>query len=43
VFGPDLSRVRRGRFRRAARTVRRNASCLVWIAPDGWLAPGADV
>jgi len=43
VFGPDLSRIRRRRFRRAARALRRNASCLVWIAPDGRLVPGADV
>ena len=43
VFGPDLARTRRGRFRRAAQTIRREASCLVWIAPDGWLAPGGDV
>jgi nucleotide-binding universal stress UspA family protein len=43
VFGPDLSRIRRRRFRRAARALRRNASCLLWIAPDGWLAPGGDV
>jgi len=42
VFGPDLSRIRRGRFRRAARALRRDASCLLWVAPDGWLAPGAD-
>lgn len=35
VFGPDLRRVGRMRFRRAARRVRREAGCLVWIAPDG--------
>jgi hypothetical protein len=35
VFGPDLSRTPRWRFRAAARRVRRNASCLVWVAPDG--------
>ena len=35
VFGPDLRRVKRLRFRRAARRVRRDAGCLVWIAPDG--------
>lgn len=35
VFGPDLERVNRLRFRAAARAVRRNAPCLVWIAPDG--------
>jgi nucleotide-binding universal stress UspA family protein len=42
VFGPDLSRTRRRAFRRAARAVRRGANCLVWIAPDGWLTPGAE-
>jgi nucleotide-binding universal stress UspA family protein len=35
VFGPDLGLVSRVRFRRAARRVRRDADCLVWIAPDG--------
>jgi nucleotide-binding universal stress UspA family protein len=35
VFGPDLKGVSRLRFRVTARIVRRNASCLVWIAPDG--------
>jgi nucleotide-binding universal stress UspA family protein len=35
VFGPDLRRIRGLRFRRAARRVRREAGCLVWIAPDG--------
>jgi Universal stress protein family len=35
VFGPDPTRVPRLRFRRAARAVRRQAPCLVWIAPDG--------
>ena len=35
VFGPDLSRTPRRRFRVAARRVRRDASCLVWVAPDG--------
>jgi nucleotide-binding universal stress UspA family protein len=35
VFGPDLGLVGRMRFRRAARRVRRDADCLVWIAPDG--------
>jgi nucleotide-binding universal stress UspA family protein len=32
VFGPRRGRVSRWRFRRAVREVRRNASCLVWIA-----------
>jgi nucleotide-binding universal stress UspA family protein len=35
VFGPDLARTPRWRFRIAARTVRRDAPCLVWIAPEG--------
>jgi hypothetical protein len=35
VFGPDLARTSRRRFRRAARLIRRDAGCLVWIAPDG--------
>jgi hypothetical protein len=35
VFGPDLARTPRRRFRAAAKVVRRDATCLVWIAPDG--------
>lgn len=35
VFGPDLDWVGRLSFRRAARRVRRDADCLVWVAPDG--------
>jgi hypothetical protein len=35
VFGPHLGRVGRLRFRRTARRVRREAGCLVWVAPDG--------
>jgi nucleotide-binding universal stress UspA family protein len=35
VFGPHLGRVGRLRFRRAARRIRREAPCLVWVAPDG--------
>ena len=35
VFGPHLGRIGRIRFRRAARRVRRDADCLVWVAPDG--------
>jgi Universal stress protein family len=35
VFGPDLAGIRRRRFRAAARRVRRDAPCLVWVAPDG--------
>ena len=34
VLGPKRGRVPRWRFRRAAREVRRNAACLVWIAGD---------
>ncbi len=34
VFGPDRSRISRRRFRAAAKVVRRDAPCLVWIAPD---------
>jgi hypothetical protein len=33
VFGPDRSRISRWRFRAAARVVRRDAPCLVWVAP----------
>jgi nucleotide-binding universal stress UspA family protein len=35
VFGPHLGRVGRMRFRFLARRIRREATCLVWIAPDG--------
>ncbi len=35
VFGPHLGRVGRMRFRRAAKRIRRDAACLVWVAPDG--------
>ena len=35
VFGPHLGRVGRMRFNRAARRIRREAACLVWVAPDG--------
>ncbi len=35
VFGPDLRRTNRWRFRAAARRVRAEADCLVWVAPDG--------
>ena len=35
VLGPKRGRVSRRRFRRAAREVRRNAACLVWIADGG--------
>jgi len=33
VFGPDRSRLRRRRYRNAARAVRNRAPCLVWL-PD---------
>jgi hypothetical protein len=35
VLGPDVERIRRRRFRAVARRVRRDAPCLVWVAPDG--------
>jgi nucleotide-binding universal stress UspA family protein len=35
VFGPDLGAIGRIRFRAAARKLRREADCLVWVAPDG--------
>ncbi len=35
VFGPDLERTPRWRYRIAARIMRRRAPCLVWVAPDG--------
>jgi nucleotide-binding universal stress UspA family protein len=35
VFGPDLRRTSKWRFRMAARLVRQKAPCLVWIAPEG--------
>jgi nucleotide-binding universal stress UspA family protein len=35
VFGPDLRLTGRWRFRTLARRVRREANCLVWVAPDG--------
>ena len=35
VLGPDVSRTSRWHLRLAARRVRRDAPCLVWIAPDG--------
>jgi nucleotide-binding universal stress UspA family protein len=35
VLGPDVRRTPRLLFRLAARRVRREAPCLVWIAPDG--------
>ena len=34
VFGPDRSRIPRRRFRRAARQIRDEAACLIWIAAD---------
>jgi nucleotide-binding universal stress UspA family protein len=35
VFGPDLGRLGRLRVSAAVRRIRREADCLVWIAPDG--------
>ncbi|MGH2716145.1 MAG: universal stress protein [Thermoleophilaceae bacterium] len=35
VFGPDRRLTGRWRFRSVAKRVRREADCLVWIAPDG--------
>ena len=35
VFGPDLRLTGRLRFRLAARRLRREANCLIWVAPDG--------
>jgi nucleotide-binding universal stress UspA family protein len=35
VFGPDLRLTGRLRFRRAVRRLRREAGCLIWVAPDG--------
>ncbi|HWD64090.1 MAG TPA: universal stress protein [Solirubrobacteraceae bacterium] len=34
VFGPERSRLPRWRFRRAARAIRRQAPCLVWISSE---------
>jgi hypothetical protein len=34
VFGPDASRMRRRAYRKAVRTIRRDAQCLVWAADD---------
>lgn len=35
VFGPDRSRISRREFRKAAKVVRRDAPCLVWVVPTG--------
>jgi hypothetical protein len=35
VFGPARSMISRWRFRAAARRIRRELDCLVWIGPDG--------
>ena len=35
VLGPDVRRSPRWQLRLAARRVRRQTNCLVWIAPDG--------
>lgn len=34
VFGPERSLIRERRYRSAVRLVRRDAPCLVWVAPD---------
>jgi Universal stress protein family len=35
VFGPERSLIKPRRWRSAVRIVRRDAPCLVWVAPDG--------
>jgi nucleotide-binding universal stress UspA family protein len=35
VFGPDLSGISRLRSRAVERRIRRDADCLVWVAPEG--------
>ena len=35
IFGPLLSEIGRLRMRLAERRIRRDATCLVWVAPDG--------
>jgi len=35
VFGPDIRRTPHRSFSKAARRVREEVGCLVWIAPDG--------
>ena len=35
VFGPNLKLTGRLRFRMIARRLRREADCLIWVAPDG--------
>jgi hypothetical protein len=35
VFGPTAGRIRGPRLRAAERRVRRDAPCLVWVAPNG--------
>ncbi|HTP17967.1 MAG TPA: universal stress protein [Solirubrobacteraceae bacterium] len=35
VLGPDVQRSPRWQLRLAARRVRRQTDCLIWIAPDG--------
>jgi nucleotide-binding universal stress UspA family protein len=34
VLGPERGHVSRWRFRRAAREIKRNAACLIWIAGE---------
>lgn len=35
VFGPDLERTSRWRLKNACRLIRKHATCLVWLVPDG--------
>jgi len=35
VFGPDPAQIGERAFRRAAKRIRADAGCLVWITPDG--------
>ncbi len=35
VFGPDRTRIKPRRFERAAKRIRSDAGCLVWVTPDG--------
>jgi hypothetical protein len=32
VFGPDLSRIKPRRYRKAAKAIRERVACLVWLA-----------
>ena len=35
VFGPDPTQIKPRLFRRAAKRIRGDANCLVWVTPDG--------